>query len=58
MRLDAIADRDLDVAFLVLQLLDVDLGFALSANVDERHFRADRDDRAFDASARDGTAAP
>jgi hypothetical protein len=37
----------------VLQLGDLDLGFALAADVDERHLPADRDDGAFD-----GLAAP
>ena len=46
--LDAVADRDLDIAIGVLQLLDLDLGFTLAADVHERHFGADRDDRALD----------
>ena len=47
-RLDAVADRHLEHAVGVLQLGDVDLRLALAADVDERHLRADRDDRAFD----------
>ncbi len=47
-RLDAVADRDLENAFVVLQFGDLDQGLALAADVDERHLRADRDDRALD----------
>ena len=47
-RLDAVADRDLESAVVVLQLGDVDCGLALAADVDERDLRADRDDRALD----------
>ena len=50
-RLDAIADRHLDVAVGVLQLRDVDLGLALAADVDEGHLRAERDDGALDGLA-------
>ena len=46
--LNAVADRDLDVAVGVLQLLDLNLSFTLAADVHERHFRAERDDRALD----------
>ena len=42
--LDAIADGHLDVAVGVLQLRDVDLGFALAADVDEGHLRPNRHD--------------
>ena len=42
------ADGDLEIALVVLQLVDLDRGFALAADVDKRHLRADRDDRAFD----------
>ena len=47
-RLDAVADRDLEHAFVVLQFGNLDQGLALAADVDERHLRADRDDGAFD----------
>ena len=50
-RLDAIADRDLDVAVGVLQLREVDLRLALAADVDERHLRAEGDDGALDGLA-------
>ena len=50
-RLDAIADRHLDVAVGVLQFRDVDLGLGLSAHVDERHLRAEAHDGAFDRLA-------
>src|SRR4029078_9116213 len=46
--LDAVADRHLDVAVGVLQLSEVDLRLALAAYADERHLRAEGDDRAFD----------
>src|SRR6185436_18728854 len=42
------ADRDLERARFVLQLGDVDLGFAFAADVDKRHLRTDRDDPALD----------
>ena len=47
-RLNAIADLDLERAVVVLQFVDVDFGFALAADVDERRFRANRDDGAVD----------
>ena len=47
-RLNAVADGDLEIAVVVLQFGDLDRGFALAADVDERHLRADRDDRALD----------
>ncbi len=50
-RLDAVADRDLENAFVVLQFGDLDHGLALPADVDERHGRTDPDDRAFDRLA-------
>ena len=50
-RLDAIADRHVDVAFVVLQLLEVDLGFALAADADEGHLRPESGDDAFDGLA-------
>ena len=50
-RLDAVADRDLDVAFVVLQLFEVDLGFALAADADEGHLRAEAGDDALDGLA-------
>ena len=49
--LNAVADGDLEIAVGVLQFVDVDRGFALAADVDERHLRADRDDRALDGLA-------
>ena len=45
---DAVADRNLDVPLLVLQLRDVDRRFTFSADVDERHLGANRDDPALD----------
>ena len=45
---DAIADRHLDITVGVLQLLDVDLGLALAADVDESRLRAKRNDGALD----------
>ena len=50
-RLDAVADRDLDVALVVLQLLDVDLGLALAADADEGHLRPEAGDDALDGLA-------
>ena len=50
-RLDAIADRHLDVAVGVLQFRQVDLGLAFAAHVDEGHVRAERDDGALDGLA-------
>ena len=50
-RLDAVADGDLESAVVVLQFGDLDHGLALAADVDERHLRADRDDRALDGLA-------
>ena len=50
-RLDAVADGDLERAVVVLQFVDLDRGLALAADVDERHLRADRDDRALDGLA-------
>ena len=50
-RLDAVADRDLDVALVVLQLLEVDLGLALAADADEGHFRPEAGDDALDGLA-------
>ena len=50
-RLDAVADGDLERAVVILQLGDFDRGLALAADVDERHLRADRDDRALDGLA-------
>ena len=47
-RLDAVAGGDLEIAVGVLQFVDLDHGLALAADVDERHLRADRDDRALD----------
>ena len=49
--LNAVADGDLDVPFVVLQLADVDRGFPLAADVDERHFLADRHDLSLDRLA-------
>lgn len=46
--LDAVADRDLDVAVGVLEFDEVDLGLALAADADKRHLRAEGDDGAFD----------
>ena len=42
------ADGDFVDAVRVLQLADVDHGFALAADVDERHLRANRDNPALD----------
>ena len=50
-RLDAIADRHLDVAVGVLQFHEVDLGLAFAAHVDEGHLRTERDDGALDGLA-------
>ncbi len=50
-RLKAIAHRHLDVAVCILQLLDVDLGFALAAHIDEGHLRTEPDDGPFDGLA-------
>ena len=50
-RLNAVADRDLELAVVVLQLGDLDRRLALAADVDERDLRADRDDRALDGLA-------
>ena len=36
---------------VVLQFVDLNRGFALAADVDERHFRANRDDRALEGLA-------
>ena len=47
-RLDTVADRHLDVALGVLEFREVDLGFALPADVDEGHLLTERDDSAFD----------
>ena len=50
-RLNAVADGDLEIALGVLQFGDLDRRFALAADVDKRHLRADRDDRALDGLA-------
>ena len=50
-RLDAIAHRHVDVAVGVFQLRDVDLGFALAADIDEGHLRPNRDHGALDGLA-------
>jgi len=47
-RLDAVADRHFDVPLGVLEFRELDLGFALSADVDEGHFLTERDDSTFD----------
>src|SRR4029453_16348353 len=47
-RLDAVADLDLERVVVVRQLINVDFGFALTADVDQRRFLADRDDGPFD----------
>ena len=47
-RLNAVADRDLESAVGILQLRDLDRGFTLAADVDERHLRSDRDDGSLD----------
>ena len=49
--LNAIADGDLEIAIGVLQFVDFDRGFALAADVDERHLVANRDDGALDGLA-------
>jgi hypothetical protein len=49
--LNAVANCDLEMAVGVFQFLDVDRGFALAADIDERHFSADRDDRALERLA-------
>ena len=49
--LDAVADRHLDVAVLVLELGEVDLRLAFSSDADERHLRAEGDDDALDGLA-------
>ena len=46
--MDAIADRHLDDAVGVLQFLEVDLGLALAADVDQSDLRAERHDRPLD----------
>ncbi len=50
-RLDAIANRHLDVAVGVLQFREVDLGLGLPTHVDERHLRAEAHDGAIDRLA-------
>src|SRR4030095_1922923 len=50
-RANAIADRHVDSAVGVLQLLDVDLGLALAAHVDARPLPPDRAHRALDGLA-------
>ena len=50
-RLDAVADRDLDVALVVLELLDVDLRLALAADADEGDLRPEPGDDALDGLA-------
>ena len=49
--MNAVADGDLDIAIVILQLVDVDHRLALAADVDQRRFRADGDDGAFDGLA-------
>ena len=46
--LDAVADGGFENTLGVLQFVDLDHGLALAADVDERHLRADCDDRALD----------
>jgi hypothetical protein len=48
---NAVADGDLQIALGVLQFVDFYRGFAFAADVDERHLRANRDDRALDGLA-------
>ena len=49
--LNAIADRHLDVAVVVLELGKVDLRLALSSDADEGHVRTERDDGPLDCLA-------
>ena len=51
-RLNAIAHRDLEIAVVVFQLGDLDRGFALAADVDERSLGPNRDDRALECLPR------
>jgi hypothetical protein len=46
--LDAVADLDLEHAIVAPQLINVDFGLALAADVDQRRLLADCDDRPFD----------
>ena len=49
--LNAVANRDLESALVVLQFGDLDRRLALAADVDKRHLRADPDDPALDGLA-------
>src|SRR4030095_4893354 len=49
--LNAIADRHLDVAVVVLELGKIDLRLALSSDADEGHFRTECDDGPLDGLA-------
>ena len=47
-RHDFVANGHLEVALVILQFLDVDDGFALASDIDERRFRTDGDDHTLD----------